>query len=299
MTLASNPFCELTRNGQALIELKQGIVLYVADPPSPEKARLVYEYYMRYCGERIKVYRPTTPMCLLADWTGDARTRFENDELPKLRQRDHWGYVFSDKEKTDSWLFMFHGYRPYSEAGKASFYRFDFDWQVDLSFLREFASGLVDITPCLSGFGGYYFQCNLAHKRESYDRMFALSRRYWGIEAHNLDVTVSHVLNGYKCVNWLTFIGDALRKSDPDALERAKSAAFWFKETSHATLLQSQDTPGFGDRHKGEVLSGYIAVAKELLPLQITSHGALGGARWDEDNTMAWIRRFTHPEEVL
>ena len=254
---------------------------------------------MAYCGDRVRVYRPTTPAYLLTGWNRESRKKFEQLELPELRQREHWGYVFSDNKDADSWLFMFHGFRPHSEAGKASFYRFDFDWQVDLAFLRDFAAGLVGLVPCLSGFAGYYLQGRLAHKRESYDRMYALARRYWGIEAHNLDVSVNHLLDGYKCVNWLTVIGAPLREAHGEAVGRARDAAFWSRETEHATLLQSQEAPGFGDRHKHEVLDGYVAVARELLPLQITSHGPFGGARWNEDNTMAWIRRFTHPDEVI
>ena len=52
--------------------------------------------------------------------------------------------------------------------------------------------------------------------------MFALAHRYWGVEAQNLDVTLRHARHGYKCVNWLTIIGNPLRQSDPKAVERAQ-----------------------------------------------------------------------------
>jgi hypothetical protein len=288
----------LADDGSPLIELKTGLVFYLEHSPSPAKARLVYDHYLKHCGDRIRVYRSTTVSSPLKNWNRNAQKTFENQELPNLRQRDHWGYVFSDKKVTDSWLFMFHGYRPVSEVGRASFYRFDFDWQVDLNFLRDFARELIELVPCLSGFGGFYFQGRLAHRKKSYNRMFALARRYWGIEAHNLDVSVNHLLDGYKCVNWLTIIGHKLRRSHPEAMQEAKSVAFAYHESQYATLFQAQAAPGFGDRHRREVLDGYVALAKVLLPLQITYHAPLGGDLWDEDNTMRYLRRFTHPKEV-
>ena len=163
----SNPFCELADDGSPLIELKMGLVLYLEHAPGPAKARAVYDLYLSHCGDRVRVYRSTKVSSPLKKWDRDARHRFENEELPNLRQQDHWGYVFSDKELVDSWLFMFHGYRPASEPRKASFYRFDFDWQVDLTFILTFARQLVELVPCLSGFGGYYFQGRIAHQRPS------------------------------------------------------------------------------------------------------------------------------------
>jgi hypothetical protein len=297
--MSDNPFYEPAQDGSPLIELKQGIVLYVPHPPNPATARLVYDYYLMHCGKRVRVYRSTAPGSQLKKWNQEAQRRFENQELPNIRQRDHWGYLFSDQEPKDSWLFMFHGYRPYSEPGKASFYRFDFDWQVDLTFLQDFAQGIIELVPCLSGFGGYYLQGRLAFEKSSYNRMFALARRYWGVEAHNLDVTVNHMLEGYKCLNWLTIIGDQFRQKSPGAIEAAKQVAHSYHETPYATLLQAQAVPEFCDRHRQEVLDGYTALANALLPLQVTRHDPLGGDMWDEDNTMTYLRRFTHPNEMV
>jgi hypothetical protein len=295
----ANPFCEIADDGIPLIELKQGIVLYLEQPPSPSKARLVYDLYLKHCGDRINVYRSTSLSAPLKKWSRNAQYTFENHELPNLRQRDHWGYMFSDNQTTDSYMFMFHGYRPHSEAGTASFYRFDFDWQVDLQFFIDFVQELISLVPCLSGFGGYYLQGRPAYKTESFNRIYALARRYWGIEAHNLDVSVNYLMEGYKCVNWLTIIGEKFRQSHPKAIENAQNCAFAYHETQYATLFQAQDTISFGDRNRKEVLYGYEALAKALLPIQITHHAPFGGELWNEDNTIAWIRRFTHPDELL
>ena len=241
------------------------------------------------------MYRSTATGSVLKDWNANTKKIFENQELPELRKKSDWGYVFADNKEIDSWLFMFHGYRPRTEAGKASFYRFDFDWQVDPHFLYTFASELISLVPCLSGFAGYYLQGRVAYSMESYDTMFAISHRYWGLEAHNLDVTVNQMLSGYKCVNWLTIIGDKFRQANPEAIEQAKQVAMKYHETEYAILFQADEVPRFGDQNRREVLSGYVAIAKALLPLQIREHEALGGTRWTDDNTIEWIQRFAPP----
>ena len=45
-------------------------------------------------------------------------------------------------------------------------------------------------------------------------------------------------------------------------------------------------------------MPGYVAVAQALLPLQVKAFGSFGGERWDEDNSLRYLRRFTHPDEV-
>lgn len=293
--MSENPFCWMANDGIPLLELKQGLVLYVEDPPNPAQAKLVYDHYIRHCGARIRIYRSTAQGSEINRWDQSAQMDFERRALPNLRKRNEWGYAFSDDKKVNSRLFMFHGFRPHTQTGKASFYRFDFDWNVDLKFLRDFTDELISLIPSLSGFAGYYFQgrAGLLYASQSFDKMFSLAMRYCGIEAHNLDVTVNYMLEGYKCVNWLTIIGDKFRKANPEAVEKAKDVAFDYSETQYAVLLQADQMPRFGDRNRGETLDGYVAIAKALLPLQITEHAAFGGKRWTDENTIEYIRRFT------
>lgn len=294
-SMSVNPFLSIANNGEPIVELKTGLVLYLEDPPGPMQARRVYELYQKLCGDRIRNYCSTAPGSLPQPWNPGVRQRFESHELPDLRKRRHWGYGFDDGNQVDSWLFMFHGYRPHSEAGKASFYRFDFPWDVDLGLLRTFADDLISFVPCLSGFGGYYFQGSATDLVASYDLIFAWAHRYWGIEAHNLDRTVAHMLDGYKCVNWLTIIGNKYRQAYPAAIDAAKKVAFASKETNYTILFQAESKPQFGDINRREVLTGYASVARALLPLQINEHQSLGGTKWTAENTIRYIRRFTGP----
>ena len=299
----SNPVLVMTRDPDdsiPLVELKQQLVVFVDGPPGPRSARKVYDLYLDYCGDRFDVFKPTWPGAFLREWSPEARARFEQELLPELRARSEWGYGFSEARPRDAWLFMFHGFRPFQEPGKASFYRFEFDWRVNPAFVRGFAERLLQVQPVLSGYGGYFLQGRPGskHSASSYDRIYTLAMRYWGCEVVDVELTAEQMKKGYKCVNWLTIIGDPFRAKFGREMDKAKAVAYAAVETESGTLLQAAPGPLLGDRNRGGRLDAYVAIAEALLPLQITEHESFGGNRWTDENTMAWIRRFTHPEEV-
>lgn len=294
-----NPILEMTGDRTdpvPLVELKQHLVFFVKDPPGPRSARLVYDAYLSYCGDVFTKYRSTYPSAPLKDWTPGERQRFEQSLLPALRTKTDWGYGFTDGKPVDSWLFMFHGFRPFQQPHMASFYRFEFDWQVKPSFLRQFADIFIHMIPFLSGYGGYFFQVRPASKYgvASYDRMFALAMRYWGCEATDIEQTAAQMKKGYKCVNWITMIGEPFYAEFKTQIDEAKSVAYAHSESPFGTLIQAAERPLIGDRNRLANLDGYFQIAKALLPIQITEHSAFGGNRWTDENTLAWLRRFTH-----
>jgi hypothetical protein len=293
-----NPILEWTpdlENALPLVELKQFLVFFVEDPPGPELARSVYETYLNHFGDIFKVYRSTSDYAILDDWTPETRRRFEDIELPKLRQYTDWGYGFSDNKPIDSWLFMFHGFRPFQEPDCASFFRFEFDWQVEPKLIRDFTEDLMEQIPLLSGSAGYLLQWqpNSDFTILSLDRTFAYAMRYWGCEVMDFELTSEVMKTGYKCVNWLTIIGDSWRAKFTAEVKHAASVAYDHSDISSAVLLQAAERPLLGDRNRLADLDGYIRIAKALLPLQIKEHEGFGGDRWTDENTMKWIRRFT------
>lgn len=288
----SSPFLELnSESGEPLIELKQTLVLFLDHPPSPREACEAYQMWMDICKDYVCFYRSTLANSPLLPWNTGSRRRFESEELPLLRQREHWGYAFWDGQDVDSWIFMFHGYRPYSEPGRASFFRFEFDWKVNPGRVLELAIQSLDKIRFLWGFGGYIFQGD--YSDQYFDRMYALAQRYWGVEAHNLDVTARHAIKGYKCVNWLTLIGNDLRLRQPDCIKQAIVGATHSISGPTGLLLQAGESPQMGDRNRDEHLPVHAAIARCLRPLQMDEHAPFGGTRWDETNTLDYIRRFT------
>jgi len=301
--LSTNPILEMTPDPAdpvPLVELKQHLVVFVDGAPGPQTTRRVYDVGMAHFGDIFKTVRATAQGSPMHAWTPQFRAHFENDLLPSLRSVHIWGYSLSDGKPKDSCMMMFHGYRPASEPGMASVYRFEFDWQVDPSRVRSLAEHLMGEFDFLSGYGGFFLQGRPRSRYtiDSSNRLFALARRYWCCEIEDIDATAEQMHKGYKCVNWLTLIGEPLRTKFAAAVAQARAAAFDHVETASGVLLQLGERPILGDRNRQADLRTYTATAAALLPLQVQTHTAFWGPRWTEENTLAWLRRFTHPEHA-
>ncbi len=278
-------------------ELKLGLVLYTDYPPGPKRAGAVFDMYTsRYPG-LIQRYISTAPGSDVEPWKNDTERLFRTQLLPKLRRTVHWGYAFDDGQELDTRLFMFHGHRPVTQAGKAGFFRFELPWNADPRELLQLAVDMAALVPFDSGFGGWFYK-PAVDVSAAYTEMYAVCRRFWGIEAWNLDVSVDYVLEGYQCVNWLTLVGDRLRRREPAAVAAATQAAAWSWSGPYGTVLQASDRPLLGDQNRQEAMPGHQAIARALLPLQLQRFGTFGGPPWDEDNSLSLIRRFTHPQDV-
>ncbi|MCA9648300.1 MAG: DUF3396 domain-containing protein [Myxococcales bacterium] len=291
--MTNNPLCLLDDRGRPIVELKTRLVLWLEGPPSPRMARDLYDLYMQRFGSHVRMYCSTAPGSGPRQWTPGTRHSFENQDLPKLRRFTTWGYGLSDGQETDSWLFMFHGARPHSEKGRASFCRFDFPWDVDPMLVHELALEVIGMIPFRSGSGGPFFQISATSLAVSLDRMYAWARRYWGIDAQNLDVTMWHALEGITGVSWLTLLGGYYLERFPEAVEEAQAVAFAWQRKQHGLLLRVEERPRIIDRNRNEPLGGYGAVARALLPLQVRSHEGFGGEKWTADETLRYLRRFT------
>lgn len=284
-------------DAEPLYEFKFGLVFYTAYPPGPKRAGAVFDLYEGRYSDRIRRIVPTIPGSIPDKWTPAVAREFRTRLLPALRQGSVWGYGFDDGRDEDAYLFMFHGFRPVTEEGVASFFRFEFPWNVNQSEVREFAADVASLVPFENGFGGYFLKPSFT-RSASYDAMYAICQRFWGVEAWNLEVAAGYVLDGFAGVNWLTLIGESLRSRAPEAVEESKRAAVAFYETPHGIILQAAPHAQLGDRNRREPMPGYVAIAKALEPLQVSTFGSFGGEKWDEDNSLAWLRRFTHPDGV-
>lgn len=277
-------------------ELKFGLVLYTDSPPGPRRAAAVFDLYVgRYPG-RLQRHLSTAPGSDIEYWDSNTEQLFRTRLLPNLRKTATWGYAFDDGREIDNHLFMFHGYRPVTQAGKASFFRFEFPWNVDPDEVRRLAVDVATLVPFSSGFAGWFCKPS-TELVAAYDEMYAVCRRFWGIEAWNLDMTVDYVLDGYLSVNWLTLIGDGLRRRDPEAVAAAERAATWSWSGPHGVILQAGDQPVLGDQNRQEPMPVHQAVAQALAPLQLQQLDTFGGDKWDEYNSLAWARRFTDPQD--
>jgi hypothetical protein len=287
-----NPFLELDEDGAPLYQLKLSLVVYLDYAPGPQRARRVYEGYLDRFEKHIKFYQSTSWLGPPYEWNLRRRARFERQQLLDLHKQDDWGYAFADGKSVDYHLFMFHGYRPVTEARKASFFRFEWPWNWDPQEIAAFATSLADTVPFLSGTGGYIISAR-PFNTYAYGRMYALCRRYLGLEAWNLDKTVNFVRRGYKCPSWLTLIGHRLLEQPRDQEVTLESVRNYAVERAHGLVFQSRPRPQFIDGNRREPHAGETAIANALLPLQIVEHEDFGGPYW-EGNTMKWLYRFSN-----
>ena len=172
---------------EPLYEFKFGLVFYTNYPPGPKRAGAVFDLYdVRFPG-RIRRYLPTVPGLIPRNWTPGVARAFRVQMLPDLRKGPVWGYGFDDGQPEDEHLFMFHGFRPVTEKGMASFYRFEFPWNVDQGEVRQFAAAVGALVPFENGFGGFFLKPAI-DRDAGYDAMYAICQRFWGVEAWNLNV---------------------------------------------------------------------------------------------------------------
>lgn len=282
-----------------LVELKTRLVLYTDRSPGPATARRVYDVYMARFEAGITGYRSTAFGSEVNEWTPSARKHFEMVELPNLRRQEHWGYVFGSEQLTDGHLFMFHGAKPATQAGWASVFRFDFEWNFDPETLRQFTLEVLQAVECVWGTAGYVL-CpdEEAEPARANDQVYAWAMRYWGAQAQDLDVTMQLALTGLECLSWLTVIGPVLRERTPNVLTRARAIGFSAFEAGRHVIIQAEERPRLIDRNRRETLGNYPTLAEALLPLQVKEHLGFSGDLWDEYNTMRYIHRFTNPNDV-
>jgi hypothetical protein len=283
-----------------LVELKLHLTAFLRSPPGPKTAKRLHDMFEVKFGDTFGKFRSTFEHGWLSDWTPRNRDVFFRSALPDMRQRHIWGYGFQEEKPTDARLMMYHGYRPHQENEMASFARFEFEAALPPEQLASFAADVLCELPVLSAYGGYFFQGRPSDQYDlrSANRIFALSQRFWGVEVVDVEFSAEVMKQGYKSVNWLTAIGAVSTHEAREALKHARDAATTSSDLGTCTLLQAGEGPLLGDRNRDDDLSAYQSVAEALLPLQVAEHPPFRGERWDETNTMAWLRRFTHPSEM-
>jgi hypothetical protein len=126
--------------------------------------------------------------------------------------------------------------------------------------------------------------------------VYALSRRFKGVDFGKPHMFASHIAEGLKSVNWLTFLGTQAVANCGGAtmLEAGASLApLKVHKLSRGIALQAGELPILGDVNRRESLDAYRAANSILLgsrfPLEsLNGYDGIGG----EENTVDWITRF-------
>jgi hypothetical protein len=167
--------------------------------------------------------------------------------------------------------------------------------------LHDAALEWAELLPIRSGHAGVQLTYNQWHLYPAFDDIYALSRRYWGVDVEHMNGTLPRMKAHIKGVSWLTIVGHAWG-SRPDIAPRISALSsrpdIQIDRGTNASVIRIGDAPVLGDQnHPTPELDGYYATASALEPLYLTAHPDFPGRFEDTGNTLGWIRRFLEPDD--
>jgi len=124
--------------------------------------------------------------------------------------------------------------------------------------------------------------------------IYALSRRYrgvdWGFPQYFGDLSEF----GIKGVNWLTLVGEEWveQLGGIDSIKKNFSASILVHELPHGILIQAGPRPELGYVNSEETLPLYHEVGAALQPLRIPDEHLTTSKVGGYENTRAWLDRF-------
>jgi hypothetical protein len=148
----------------------------------------------------------------------------------------------------------------------------------------------------LSGYAG--FAVNVDSGYASYlegERIYAISRRYLGIDFGQPHMFANFMPHGIKCVNWITILGDewVTKLGGVKKLSAALDRDSPLVKLDHGVMIQAGDAPRFGAVNRREDMSAYRRVGGLLKDVRVPDQRA---GRYDEiggtENTQRWLHRF-------
>jgi hypothetical protein len=305
-------------DGQVALKVALDLTIYLVGPSEDEFERLT-DIYERLClpDRRLKYtigeldYWPDIAYPDLTDSGREAAAAgIRRPFFAPVRLRLRHGRSFeagiwdgrSIKDVDGSWNFRCCGQR-LSKTGLHSYVRIVIPWQADPRILLLAARAIADTAAFYSGHGGLAFAYDPWVKEGAFDQVYALARRFWGVDVEDMSETLPLMKDGIKGVNWITLLGPRLEsKGSAEQIEAGLDNLVGepnlsIERRAHGTLLFAGPEPVVGDQHRSDRnLAPYYAIARALSPLIIADHPDFPGERFAENgNTVGWIRRFITP----
>jgi len=220
-------------------------------------------------------------------------------------------------DENDSWEFEYHGGVNPADASDFSISALGAaKWESetgDLSYLTvhfpltgfaDRKTGLVDflLNWCnklqpIHGYAGIgILESPSLSVAQYYEKtVYAISKRFLGIE---VDDPLSHVLylkGGIKGVNWLTVLSEIWLNKLDNSMELIDGLPSEYKtyRYSEGVIIQSGLYPELGDTNRNLNLKSYPKLAQILKPIYIKDHGRMKAYEgFDYEGTMKWIMRL-------
>jgi hypothetical protein len=132
--------------------------------------------------------------------------------------------------------------------------------------------------------------------------VYAMARRFPGLEVDRPASHLNYVEKGIKGVNWLTVLGDhwLSKVGGLDGLRRELDGEFRFYKYPGGLLIQAGQRPQLGDVNRRLWPAEYVKLSLALKPIRITTHRSfhhLGENRFTRETSEEWLRRFDRSSE--
>lgn len=168
----------------------------------------------------------------------------------------------------------------------------------DFSPFYELAKSLFENMEFAFGSAGYSLNWNdLSNEADlAREAMSGMRKRYPGLDLSDPSGTKYSAASGFKCVNWLTFLGEDLAVQAGGALKLGKKlgAGVSVETLPHGLVVRAGEVPTIGDVNRRKGVPLYQQVGKVLAPLRAQNHPPFLGTDGivDDDETNDWLARF-------
>ena len=167
----------------------------------------------------------------------------------------------------------------------------------DPTLLLKLAHDVAAVIPFISGHGGLAFTYHPYYKIDAFKIIYALARRFWGIDVEDLNASVRSTGEFVKTISWLTLLGRnsfAVAISGIDDL--TEDGTITLHDLRHGIVVGIGPAPDPLDINR-PITDAYFRLGRRLEPVLPTQHPAFEGVRFGTDaSTVRWMRRFAEPD---
>jgi hypothetical protein len=192
---------------------------------------------------------------------------------------------------------------------KLSYLRIVLPFDPNASQFAKFAEiclRLCEILRPYHGYGGLGFavSADMAVEDQAQPLVYAMARRFPGIEVDKPWWHGAFLSEGIKGVNWLTVLGGRWLEAmgGPERLRESLSEAFVFHPLERGLVIQAGPRPQAGDMNQRIWPSFYAELARLLKPIRVKDLGSFGSAgenRFTRETTTEWLNRFDKDPSFL
>lgn len=164
----------------------------------------------------------------------------------------------------------------------------------------QLVAELASQFPFASGHAGYSLSYDSRGEYEvmAQERTYVLSQRHPGLDVPSVGETCYAIHAGFKRVNWLTLLGDALaeRFGGENGLRAQFGDAISMRQLETGVLIQAGPSPAIGDVNRRETLPLYHEVGRVLASARAKEHPGFlyppDELIADDAKTNKWLAEF-------